>query len=212
MTRSSPAMSATIVWRRAAFGADYFGRPTSATSGCRPRNIVASPGLSDQTVGAACPWFAWNAGMRQNFAPPLGTKHGLQVAEVVAALKFAQRSSVDRPGISEQRSAMAKQLGLGRKRGRSGQNPPSPGLIRHPRRRSRVSPAAVRERAVAARPAANPGPGIRARRSPSHRLDQFNPRAGPHSTDLAVIAPYGWRSMSAPVDRHGSALAPVRLT
>ena len=48
----------------------------------------------------------------------LGTKHGLQIAEYLRRWKLPSDHPLTAPAYSEQRSAMAKQLGLGRKRGR----------------------------------------------------------------------------------------------
>jgi MucR family transcriptional regulator, transcriptional regulator of exopolysaccharide biosynthesis len=48
----------------------------------------------------------------------LGTKHGLQVAEYLRRWNLPSDHPLTAPAYSEQRSAMAKQLGLGRKRGR----------------------------------------------------------------------------------------------
>jgi predicted transcriptional regulator len=49
----------------------------------------------------------------------LGTKHGLQIAEYLRRWKLPSDHPLTAPAYSEQRSAMAKQLGLGRKRGRT---------------------------------------------------------------------------------------------
>jgi predicted transcriptional regulator len=49
----------------------------------------------------------------------LGTRHGLQVAEYLRRWKLPSDHPLTAPAYSEQRSAMAKQLGLGRKRGRA---------------------------------------------------------------------------------------------
>jgi predicted transcriptional regulator len=48
----------------------------------------------------------------------LGTRHGLQTAEYLRRWQLASDHPLTAPAYSEQRSAMAKQLGLGRKRGR----------------------------------------------------------------------------------------------
>ncbi len=48
----------------------------------------------------------------------LGTKHSLQIAEYLRRWKLPSDHPLTAPAYSEQRSAMAKQLGLGRKRGR----------------------------------------------------------------------------------------------
>src|SRR5271169_1436661 len=48
----------------------------------------------------------------------LGTKHGLQTAEYLRRWQLPSDHPLTAPAYSEQRSAMAKQLGLGRKRGR----------------------------------------------------------------------------------------------
>jgi predicted transcriptional regulator len=48
----------------------------------------------------------------------LGTRHGLRVAEYLRRWKLASDHPLTAPAYSEQRSAMAKELGLGRKRGR----------------------------------------------------------------------------------------------
>jgi predicted transcriptional regulator len=48
----------------------------------------------------------------------LGTKHGLQIAEYLRRWQLPSDHPLTAPAYSEQRSAMAKQLGLGRKRGR----------------------------------------------------------------------------------------------
>jgi predicted transcriptional regulator len=48
----------------------------------------------------------------------LGTRHGLQIAEYLRRWQLASDHPLTAPAYSEQRSAMAKQLGLGRKRGR----------------------------------------------------------------------------------------------
>jgi predicted transcriptional regulator len=49
----------------------------------------------------------------------LGTRHGLRVAEYLRRWKLASDHPLTAPAYSEQRSAMAKELGLGRKRGRT---------------------------------------------------------------------------------------------
>jgi predicted transcriptional regulator len=49
----------------------------------------------------------------------LGTRHGLQIAEYLRRWQLPSDHPLTAPAYSEQRSAMAKQLGLGRKRGRS---------------------------------------------------------------------------------------------
>lgn len=48
----------------------------------------------------------------------LGTRHGLQVAEYLRRWKLPSDHPLTAPAYSERRSAMAKELGLGRKRGR----------------------------------------------------------------------------------------------
>ena len=48
----------------------------------------------------------------------LGTRHGLQIAEYLRRWDLPTDHPLTAPAYSEQRSAMAKQLGLGRKRGR----------------------------------------------------------------------------------------------
>lgn len=48
----------------------------------------------------------------------LGTRHGLQIAEYLRRWGLASDHPLTAPAYSEQRSAMAKQLGLGRKRSR----------------------------------------------------------------------------------------------
>lgn len=48
----------------------------------------------------------------------LGTRHGLQVAEYLRRWQLPGDHPLTAPLYSEQRSAMARQLGLGRKRGR----------------------------------------------------------------------------------------------
>jgi predicted transcriptional regulator len=49
----------------------------------------------------------------------LGTRHGLGVAEYLRRWKLSSDHPLTAPAYSEQRSAMAKELGLGRKRGRA---------------------------------------------------------------------------------------------
>ncbi len=49
----------------------------------------------------------------------LGTRHGMRVAEYLRRWKLPSDHPLTAPAYSEQRSAMAKELGLGRKRGRS---------------------------------------------------------------------------------------------
>ncbi len=49
----------------------------------------------------------------------LGTRHGLQIAEYLRRWKLPSDHPLTAPAYSEQRSAMAKELGLGRKRGRA---------------------------------------------------------------------------------------------
>jgi predicted transcriptional regulator len=49
----------------------------------------------------------------------LGTRHGLRVAEYLRRWKLPSDHPLTAPAYSEQRSAMAKELGLGRKRGRT---------------------------------------------------------------------------------------------
>jgi predicted transcriptional regulator len=49
----------------------------------------------------------------------LGTRHGLSVAEYLRRWKLPGEHPLTAPAYSEQRSAMAKELGLGRKRGRT---------------------------------------------------------------------------------------------
>lgn len=49
----------------------------------------------------------------------LGTRHGLRVAEYLRRWKLPSDHPLTAPAYSEQRSAMAKELGLGRKRGRA---------------------------------------------------------------------------------------------
>jgi predicted transcriptional regulator len=48
----------------------------------------------------------------------LGTRHGLQIAEYLRRWQLPNDHPLTAPIYSEQRSAMARQLGLGRKRGR----------------------------------------------------------------------------------------------
>lgn len=48
----------------------------------------------------------------------LGTRHGLQIAEYLRRWGLSSDHPLTAPAYSEQRSAMAKQLGLGRKRSR----------------------------------------------------------------------------------------------
>jgi predicted transcriptional regulator len=48
----------------------------------------------------------------------LGTRHGLQIAEYLRRWQLPSDHPLTAPAYSEQRSAMAKHLGLGRKRGR----------------------------------------------------------------------------------------------
>jgi len=48
----------------------------------------------------------------------LGTRHGLQIAEYLRRWQLSSDHPLTAPAYSEQRSAMARQLGLGRKRGR----------------------------------------------------------------------------------------------
>ncbi len=48
----------------------------------------------------------------------LGTRHGLSVVDYLRRWKLASDHPLTAPLYSEQRSAMAKELGLGRKRGR----------------------------------------------------------------------------------------------
>jgi predicted transcriptional regulator len=48
----------------------------------------------------------------------LGTRHGLQIAEYLRRWQLPSDHPLTAPAYSEQRSAMARQLGLGRKRGR----------------------------------------------------------------------------------------------
>ena len=49
----------------------------------------------------------------------LGTRHGLSAPEYLRRWKLASDHPLTAPAYSEQRSAMAKELGLGRKRGRA---------------------------------------------------------------------------------------------
>lgn len=49
----------------------------------------------------------------------LGTRHGLRTAEYLRRWKLPSDHPLTAPAYSEQRSAMAKELGLGRKRGRA---------------------------------------------------------------------------------------------
>lgn len=49
----------------------------------------------------------------------LGTRHGLQIAEYLRRWQLPNDHPLTAPAYSEQRSAMARQLGLGRKRGRA---------------------------------------------------------------------------------------------
>ncbi|MGH7046362.1 MAG: MucR family transcriptional regulator [Stellaceae bacterium] len=49
----------------------------------------------------------------------LGTRHGLQIAEYLRRWQLPSDHPLTAPAYSEQRSAMARQLGLGRKRGRT---------------------------------------------------------------------------------------------
>ena len=49
----------------------------------------------------------------------LGTRHGLQTAEYLRRWDLASDHPLTAPAYSEQRSSMAKELGLGRKRSRS---------------------------------------------------------------------------------------------
>jgi predicted transcriptional regulator len=48
----------------------------------------------------------------------LGTRHGLRVVDYLRRWKLPSDHPLTAPGYSEQRSAMARELGLGRKRGR----------------------------------------------------------------------------------------------
>jgi predicted transcriptional regulator len=49
----------------------------------------------------------------------LGTRHGLQIAEYLRRWELSSDHPLTAPAYSEQRSTMAKELGLGRKRGRT---------------------------------------------------------------------------------------------
>ena len=49
----------------------------------------------------------------------IGTRHGLQIAEYLRRWQLPSDHPLTAPAYSEQRSAMARQLGLGRKRGRT---------------------------------------------------------------------------------------------
>jgi predicted transcriptional regulator len=49
----------------------------------------------------------------------LGTRHGLQVAEYLRRWDLPSDHPLTAPAYSEQRSTLAKELGLGRKRGRT---------------------------------------------------------------------------------------------
>ena len=49
----------------------------------------------------------------------LGTRHGLRVTEYLRRWKLPSDHPLTAPAYSEQRSVMAKELGLGRKRGRT---------------------------------------------------------------------------------------------
>ncbi len=49
----------------------------------------------------------------------LGTRHGLQISEYLRRWQLPSDHPLTAPAYSEQRSAMARQLGLGRKRGRA---------------------------------------------------------------------------------------------
>lgn len=49
----------------------------------------------------------------------LGTRHGVQIADYLRRWDLPSDHPLTAPAYSEQRSTMAKQLGLGRKRGRS---------------------------------------------------------------------------------------------
>ena len=48
----------------------------------------------------------------------LGTRHGLQIAEYLRRWELPSDHALTAPAYSEQRSSMAKELGLGRKRSR----------------------------------------------------------------------------------------------
>ncbi len=50
---------------------------------------------------------------------PLGMRHGLQIAEYLRRWDLPSDHPLTAPAYSEQRSAMAKELGLGRKRSRA---------------------------------------------------------------------------------------------
>lgn len=49
----------------------------------------------------------------------IGTRHGLQIAEYLRRWQLPNDHPLTAPAYSEQRSAMARQLGLGRRRGRA---------------------------------------------------------------------------------------------
>ena len=53
----------------------------------------------------------------------LGTRHGLQIADYLRRWDLPSDHPLTSPAYSEQRSTMAKQLGLGRKRGRPRSRP-----------------------------------------------------------------------------------------
>jgi predicted transcriptional regulator len=56
----------------------------------------------------------------------LGTRHGLQIADYMRRWDLPGDHPLTAPAYSEQRSAMAKELGLGRKRGRPRGRPRRP--------------------------------------------------------------------------------------
>jgi predicted transcriptional regulator len=111
-TLSADQLSALIVSVDQAIR--HLGTPTPAPVPARqPAVPVRRSVQHDEVVCLEC-------GFRgKTLRRHLGTRHGLRVSEYLRRWKLPSDHPLTAPAYSEQRSAMAKELGLGRKRGRA---------------------------------------------------------------------------------------------
>lgn len=88
------------------------GAPVAAEASRTPAVPVKRSVQHDQVVCLEC-------GFRgQTLRRHLGSRHGLQIAEYLRRWQLAGDHPLTAPAYSERRSVMAKELGLGRRRGR----------------------------------------------------------------------------------------------
>lgn len=91
----------------------HLGTPTLPAPPRSPAVPIKRSVQHDQVVCLEC-------GFRgKTLRRHLGTRHGLRIAEYLRRWKLPSDHPLTAPAYSEQRSAMAKELGLGRKRGRA---------------------------------------------------------------------------------------------